>query len=310
MMNIMALVTFGVRLLKSRLKNLEDVLLCLAAQTNLDFKIIIVSEFGVKKELENLINLYDITFQKKIKIIFEELNRSKRLQNIISNSESKFTVFLDDDDHIHDNYVQIISDIKDRAIIVTKSVSRVYEYPNSLSKTEEGYIRSEVVLAQFFYNTWPFGSIVFPTDTLKEIELNYNIEVLEDWDLVQKALLVNTNIIFLDEVTFIYNRRLNQNQDLEIFQNNRNRYFNKQVMLSRLKSYGEKNSLIKYNEEVFDLVSLLKSERDIFGALAHNYRVQSEILTQWKQELENQKLYKLLHIIRRIQSYFRRKNHD
>lgn len=306
----MAIVTFGVRLIRSRLKNLDDVLLCFLAQTNQDFKIIIITEFDIKNELENRINKYDALFQKKVKIIFEDLSRSKRIQSIISHSDTKFTVFLDDDDHFHDNYVQSIYDIKEEAIIVSKSVSRFYEYPNSLSKTEVEFERSQSVLAQFFYNTWPFGSITFPTKTLKEISLNTNLEVLEDWDLLQKALITNTNIIFLDDVLFIYNRRLNQDQEKEEFQKNRNRYFDKQEILSRLKSYGEKIGVIDYNEQVYDLVNVLKIERDIFGAKAHNFRIQSEILTHWKQELEIQKLYKFLLSIRKILNYIRRKNHD
>jgi hypothetical protein len=306
----MAIVTFGVRSLKSRLKNLEDLLLCFIAQTNQDFEILIITENDAEDELKNMIKLYDTTFQKKIKIILGDLNRSKRIKTLISQSNTEFTVFIDDDDHVHDNYVQVISEIQCEAIVVCRSVSRIYDYPNSLTKTKNEFEVTKSKLVQFFENEWPFGSVVFPTAYLKEIELNNNLDGLEDWDLIQKVLMIQETTIFSDEVPFIYNRRLNIKDEAKRFEAIRNQYFNRQIMLSRLELFAGKEGFSNYNAQVFDLITNLKSKRDLLTSLVKSQHDQLEILFHINQELEKEKLYKFLVIVRQILNYVRRKSHD
>lgn len=306
----MSLVNFCIRSIENRVKNLDDLLLCLQAQTNWNFEITIALNQDTKKILNEIIQNYGVDFKAKIKTIICPLNRTTRIKKLIENSSAEYTVFLDDDDHILDNYVQIINDNKYNNLIVTKTVSREYYYPNSYSRTKVEWNYDTEVLYEFFENNWPFGSVVFPTNILKKINLNENIEALEDWDCIQKSLLINPDVNFINYFSLIYNRRKDHKKYLDMLEISRKMNFSNEIIMSRIKQYSKLISTNNFIIQSINTINLLIKRNNEIGKIAHERGLEIVKLNQIIEDTTNQKLYRILIVLRKILNILRGKNNE
>ena len=302
----------GIRSISSRNNEIDDLLLCLYAQTEQNFDVILITDHDNLIQMSEIISRYDIDFQSKIQLDCEPLagDRVSKLKKIISLSRKEFIIFLDDDDHITYNYIENITktikmQTKSRVpmLFIFGSAYRYYEYPKSKSKCIEYksglvYFNKEFgEIYQMYENFFPFSSMVYETRALKAENLDNDIQVLEDWMLTKEYIYQGCKIIWGDNCGFIYNigKKDNYKMSVEI----------RKKDLNGIRKYLDKNenNSEKFISGTLDFIDNLKYRINEVGMSGDSYRILSEQLSKELEEIKKSKAYmvsKKLSFIKRI----------
>jgi hypothetical protein len=306
------MLSVGIRSIKSRNNQIDDLLLCLSAQTEQNFEIILITDCNNLNHMSEIISRYDIDFQNKIQLDCIPLadDRVSKLKKIIKLSNKEFILFIDDDDHITYDYIEnVTKSIKKQTrsnvpmLFVFRSAYRQYEYPKSKSKCSE--YKSELVklnkefgeIYEIHENFWPFSSLVYETRALKAEYLDNDIQVLEDWWLTKQYIYQGCRIIWGDDSGFIYNIGKRDNSKIDI------EFREKEINLIRKYLAKNEDNHDNFIRGTLDFIDNIKFRINEVGMSGDSYRILNEQLIKELESIKKSKAYivaKKLSYIKRI----------
>lgn len=207
----------------NRIDELRETLLCLCAQTDGDFEVLLV---GHKVAAQNapglaaLLEEFPAAFRKKIRYFaLDTGNRSAPLNYGVENARGDYLSILDDDDLVMDHWVETFRQGAARGagtILHAYCVRQKWErgeLPGALravAKPERLYCRPFNYVAQTVENFCPTMSLAFPVCAFQNTSLRFDetLDTNEDWDLLMRMVFL-TGVTDLPEVTSIYRQWAN-----------------------------------------------------------------------------------------------------
>lgn len=204
---------------------LREALLCLRAQTNQDFEILLIAHKADKEGKEcvsRVVEEQPETFREKIRYV--ELDRGTRTTPInvgFANARGRYVAIFDDDDLLFDNWVEKfyeaakINDGKILHAYVLAQRWKVFENSISGENDTKKYMAVEApttqfcqkfnLLTQLTVNKCPLMSLAFPAYLFHELGMVFNeeLDVTEDWEYFMRVVTI-TGIADIEEPTSIY----------------------------------------------------------------------------------------------------------
>ena len=206
-----------------RLEPFKDALLCLAAQTSLDFEIILLAH-GVEPEnlaeLQHAIDNQIPSFRSKISLVeVQGGGRATPLNRGLELARGRYVAVFDDDDLLFANWVEAFLTASStghgkllRSIAATQNAApevwpqgeqgfRTNSWPNA------AYAKAFDQLDHLDVNHSPFMSVAFPRYLFSSIGLRFDekLDVCEDWDVILQGSLI-LGVHSVDSLTSIYRR--------------------------------------------------------------------------------------------------------
>lgn len=197
----------------TRIQELNETFLCLAAQTNSDFEVILLGH-NVKEDyrggLERLIEDQPMALKNKIHFVpVEGGTRTKPLNVGVSVAAGKYFSILDDDDLVFDNWVEEFcnianQDTNDGKILHCYSLTQKWDTHNqegtkpqdralrANGSPDAAYCRMFNPAEELFLNHAPTLSLAFPTFIANMMNIHFNEELTttEDWDFLLKCYFI------------------------------------------------------------------------------------------------------------------------
>lgn len=213
-------ITVVTRTQGKRVEELQEVMLCMQAQTCQDYAHLIVAHNVNDDGIDNIVNLIQNQpkeYQHRVSLISAEGgDRSRPLNVAISTANTSYITFLDDDDLVFPNWIQVFRDCAlDHFGQIIHSYVATQEWSlmsnrGQTSMTASGpmdrtYCRPYNWLEQLSTNYCPIMSLAYPLSVIRECGLNFDesLSTNEDWDfLLQAARLCG--VCEVQEVTSIY----------------------------------------------------------------------------------------------------------
>lgn len=208
----------------NREEGLREALLCLRAQTNQDFEVILIghkaSTVG-KKIISEIISEQPDNLKKKITyIILDEGTRTVPINLGVSCATGKYISIYDDDDLLFDNWVEKFYETaqkKDGKIIHAYVLAQKWKMFSLDEKngSEKYYMALEAptnqfcvnfdFLTQLVINRCPLMSLAFPSYLFQEMGIMFDesLNVTEDWEYFTRVVSI-TGVEDVGEVTSIY----------------------------------------------------------------------------------------------------------
>lgn len=214
-----------VRTKGNRPVGLSEALLCLRAQTNQNFEVLLIAHNAMeqgKKVVEQIINEQPELFRKKIRYI--ELDRGSRTTPInigFANARGKYIAVFDDDDLLFDNWVESFyeaakkNDGKILHAYVLAQRWKTFETFNADGESVTNYMAIDAptnqfcqkfdILSQLVVNKCPLMSLAFPAYLFHDLGIVFNeeLDVTEDWEYFMRVVTL-TGIADINEATSIY----------------------------------------------------------------------------------------------------------
>lgn len=213
--------TIIIRTQGKRVEGLREDFLCLQAQTNQDFEVILV---GHKVQEENLKNiemvLSELNQEMRAKTRFisvDEGTRSTPINYGFAYANGKYVSIYDDDDLLFANYVDEFykaSKYEDGKLLHAYTFAQNWRV-NTESKDGTGYCATSApqakycekfdVLKQYYQNKCPLMSIAFPGYLFSDYGIIFDetLDVTEDWDYIMRVAPM-CGVCDIDEPTSIY----------------------------------------------------------------------------------------------------------
>ena len=204
---------------------LREALLCLRAQTNQDFEILLMvhkADKTGKESVERVLEEQPQAFRQKIRGM--ELNNGTRTTPInvgFANARGSYVAIFDDDDLLFDNWVESFyeaaktNDGKILHAYVLAQKWKVFENPIGGQGNTKKYMAVEApttqfcqkfnLLAQLTVNKCPLMSLAFPTYLFHKLGMVFNetLDVTEDWEYFMRVVTI-TGIADIEKATSIY----------------------------------------------------------------------------------------------------------
>ena len=201
---------------------LRESLLCLRAQTNQDFEILLICH-KANEEGKTCIKeiMDDQPSVMKDKIRFFELNEGTRTTPInfgFANARGQYVSIYDDDDILFDNWVEEFykSSVENYGKILHAYVlAQKWKVIKAKRLDEEGYMALDAptlqfcerfdYLSQLVLNKCPLMSLAFPVYLFQKMGIVFNEElnVTEDWEYFMRVVSI-TGVADIEEATSIY----------------------------------------------------------------------------------------------------------
>lgn len=184
----------------TRLSTLQEALLCLEAQTNYDFEVLLLGHNVLdedKIKVKELIESFPDEF--KSKIIYHDIiggTRTTPLNYGFEHAQGQYISVLDDDDLVLDNWVETFYTAYEKfpgKILHAYSVGQDWRLsdsgPVSFSSFDNIYCRDFIMSNQLVFNNCPIMSLAFPAYSFKKfnIKFNENLNTTEDWDFLMRT---------------------------------------------------------------------------------------------------------------------------
>lgn len=206
-----------------RLETLKDSLLCLAAQTDQDFEVIVIehdAELDDAAEVRAAVSMQAAEFRERIQII-EVMGggRSRPLNDGIMAASGRYIAVFDDDDLLFGDWVEQFrrysGDGTSRLLRAQVATQRAEPEQwsggnaglRTLSWPKAEYARNFDQLQHMLVNHSPFMSIAFPRVLFSKFGLRFdeNLPVCEDWDVILRGSLI-LGVQDVPALTSIYRR--------------------------------------------------------------------------------------------------------
>lgn len=187
---------------------LRDAFLCLAAQTEQDFELLVIGhDLSAEGRLsvERAIADHGPLFERKIRIIpVDGGERSHPLNVAVGLACGRYLVFFDDDDLVFANWVEefkLLAARNDGKLLRTIAVEQSIR-TSTWNRSEPGFYTVGAVRAVFperfnifehlVMNHSPFMSVAFPIGFFHSLgnEFDETLSVVEDWDCILRAALI------------------------------------------------------------------------------------------------------------------------
>lgn len=203
-----------------RYEMLKEALLCLEAQTDDSFEVILIihnaSEEG-KASVARLLDTLDPTFRKKIRAeILDGGTRTAPLNRGASLACGTHFAMLDDDDLLFDHWIE---NFHTAAKKEPKKVIRCYgctqawrsvSTPEGLRLISNGTIKNQYcapfsLLAHLEDNYTPISCVAIPTFCYRRLGIAFDeaLTTAEDWDYIMRCILT-VGVVDTEEITFLY----------------------------------------------------------------------------------------------------------
>ncbi len=203
-----------------RIEALTETLLCLTAQTNTDFEVIVIGHKLTNDgriAVEDVINELPSWMKQKVRLIkVDHGNRTTPLNVGFEAAKGKYISILDDDDIVFDNWVEEFYNLYKKfpgTILHTYSLVQKWEeidyYGNKALRAcgsfDNTYCRDFNLLEQVKNNFCPTMSYACPSYPFKKLGIKFNEELstTEDWDFLMKTAFL-TGVSDSNKVTSIY----------------------------------------------------------------------------------------------------------
>lgn len=202
----------------TRIDELREVLLCLTAQKNDDFELLIIGHKVKSENEEKVLELIEDTpssLRSRIRYIPVDYgNRSTPLNVGFANAKGRYISILDDDDIVMDNWVETFYNLEKKhpqKLLHSYSVSQHWkknslpgglaavDQPDSQFSKDFDYIR------QLCVNSCPLLSLSFPASIYNTLGIKFNesLDTTEDWDVIMQVAGI-TGVCDKDTVTSVY----------------------------------------------------------------------------------------------------------
>ncbi len=214
----------------NRPMGLRESLLCLRAQTNQDFEIILIghkAQESGKKCIREVIEEQPKEFQAKINYIeLDEGSRTTPINVGFANASGKYIAIYDDDDLLFDDWVEKFyqASLKNNGKILHAFALaqkwKEFQIPNSTEISEKGYAAMEAPTDQFcvkfdywsqlVVNKCPLMSLAFPSYLFQRMGMIFNEElnVTEDWEYFMRVAEI-AGVADIKSATSIYRLWIN-----------------------------------------------------------------------------------------------------
>lgn len=213
----------------NRPTGLREAMLCLRAQSNQDFEIILIGHKAGKEgvdRIKTIIKEQPEEFRNRIKFI--ELNEGTRTTPInvgFANANGRYVAIFDDDDLLFDNWVEKFYEaerLNNGRILHAYTLAQKWkvfstnegkeQYYAAIDAPETQFCNRFDFLSQLVLNKCPLMSLAFPSYLFHSLGMYFNEElnVTEDWEYFMRVVTI-TGVTDIEEVTSIY--RLWSNAD-------------------------------------------------------------------------------------------------
>ncbi|MBA1241970.1 glycosyltransferase [Pseudomonas japonica] len=200
---------------------LRDVLLCLSAQTEQDFELLIIGHRLDKASqllVERLIDDTHATFRKKVRfILVDKGNRTEPLNVGFSSARGDYVAILDDDDIVLANWVEHFKSLavtNPGRVLRATAVAQSWEPVTTLHGTksvravggmETRYPNHFDYFTHLIQNETPPVSLAFPADCFRALGLRFDdtLTTTEDWDFLIRTAAI-CGVGSSPEITSIY----------------------------------------------------------------------------------------------------------
>lgn len=196
---------------------LREALLCLNAQNNQNFEIILIAHKAGSNEaqmIEQILNEQEETFRKKIR--YYKLNEGTRTTPLnfgFAHAWGEYAAVFDDDDILFDDWVESF-------YVLSKSnkgrILHSYAFAQNWSNVAEMGYRAESspsnnycvnfdLLSQLVYNRCPLMTLAFPLNMFQKAGIIFNekLNVTEDWEYFMRLAFV-CGVSDIENATAIY----------------------------------------------------------------------------------------------------------
>ena len=194
-----------------RLGKLKETLLCLSAQNDRDFELLILGHKVTdenKKSILDTIEEFPASFRSRVRYFDVNAgNRSAPLNFGISQAKGQYISFLDDDDLVMDNWVEAFHrQALDTpgTLLHAYSVSQAWRSENNdeclcaLEKPKNIYCKPFDYISQLVENSCPNMSLSFPAWIFQKTNINFDetLDTTEDWN----TIMIVSNIIGVSDI--------------------------------------------------------------------------------------------------------------
>lgn len=256
----------------NRPEGLREALLCLRAQTNQDFEVILIGHKATdsgKKCIKEIIQEQPENFRNRINYIeLDEGTRTTPINLGFANANGQYVSIFDDDDLLFDNWVEKFYDAaKEHNGNILHAFAlaqkwKAFSIDNSQDE-EKGYVSIEAPTSQFcvkfdfltqlVLNRCPLMSLAFPVYLFQDMGIIFNEElnVTEDWEYFMRVAPI-AGISDIEEATSIYRLWINTETSATLHSQDtwQNTY-------SRIQSYMNSRQLLVPRGYTQHIVSLI-----------------------------------------------------
>jgi AcrR family transcriptional regulator len=221
-----------VRTQGARIAELNEALLCLAAQTGDDFEVLVMGhnlDVDARAQVEQAIECTPLSLRSRTRLIaVEGGTRARPLHEGFEAARGEYAVALDDDDIVFAHWVETFAALRRtangrvlRARCVWQQAQRVTTDGRPATSAgaalELPHVGSFSLTHHLWQNSTPFMSVAFPLWLHRRgfVWFSTNLTTLEDWDYLIRASSL-AGVIDSDEVTSIYRRWTNSENSLAL----------------------------------------------------------------------------------------------
>jgi len=226
---------------------LAEALLCLTAQSDLDFEVLIIGH-NLDTDRFNLVS--DIIsetpywFREKIRYISAfGGNRTLPLQRGFQEARGEYITAFDDDDLVLDHWVETFHEMANkypgrllhsyavgqnwRAVKTSKGMDALEAY----GSPQVQFCKKFNPVDQLIVNNCPFLSIAFPAYLYQKLNLHFDdtLSTAEDWDYLMRSLFI-CGVAEKEEVTCVYRLWENIESSLTLHNKEEWKYNYKQIL--------------------------------------------------------------------------------
>ena len=214
--------TVVVRTQGKRPDMLTDVLLCLQAQTDPDFEIVIICHRAAAADsarVEELVKDMPASFRAKIRVVkTDEGERGAPVNLGFALARGQYAACLDDDDLVFDHWVQAFqqasqdhygmilhANVLTQAWAVLSTDHKGRQEISAAGQPNGQYCIPYGTLEQQYENQCPFMGLAFPLSLFRRMHILLDEELTstEDWDYLQRTAGI-AGVYDLNETTAIY----------------------------------------------------------------------------------------------------------
>lgn len=196
---------------------LRETLLCLTAQSNTDFELLLMGHNLSPEQdalVSQIVSEQPEWLRKKTRVIpVNGGTRTTPLNEGFAQAKGKYIVILDDDDIAFENWVEEFYRLhleNDGKVLHTYTVSQEWETvgentPRAIGAPGEIYCRDFKLFDELSLNVCPPGALAFPAYAFQKLGIRFDetMTTTEDWDYLMRCAFL-TGVANSSEVTFLY----------------------------------------------------------------------------------------------------------
>lgn len=196
---------------------LRETLLCLTAQSNTDFELLLMGH-NLSQEQDSMVKeiIAEMPEWMRAKTRLVPVTggtRTTPLNEGFRQAKGKYIVILDDDDVAFGDWVEEfyrLSQENDGKVLHTYTVMQEWEtvgqnIPRAIGAPSEIYCKDFNFFEELSINSCPPGALAFPAYAFKELGIHFDetMTTTEDWDYLMRCAFL-TGVASSNKVTFLY----------------------------------------------------------------------------------------------------------